>query len=291
MKICPNCQNELNDEFSFCDSCGSKLDVSYFTINKIEEVKQKEIPFKNAILTFILIFISYMYIFPYACVFGYFILNAISPSSFPNPNNLIPESLTLLNMILNELAGVLTLALMVFFIVKNKQVKEVLGLTKKTKKESIKNTFLQGIITFGLLYVAITIVSVISLIFPQVTEDSANQEIVSSFIDSYPIFGFFSVVIMAPIVEELVFRFFLCKPLEKKKKWLGVIVSALLFGGIHLIASIQGGTFLEDLPSLLVYVSMGFALSFRYAQTDNVSSNIIAHAIYNCISFISILSM
>jgi membrane protease YdiL (CAAX protease family) len=96
---------------------------------------------------------------------------------------------------------------------------------------------------------------------------------------------------MAPIVEEFVFRFLLCKPIEQKYKWLGVIVSGVLFGGMHLVASIQSGTFIQDLPSLVSYVGMGLVLGYRYKTTDNIASNMIAHGMYNTMSFILILFM
>ena len=82
----------------------------------------------------------------------------------------------------------------------------------------------------------------------------------------------------------------LCKPFEKVKKFLGIILSALIFGGIHLVASVQSGTLLDDLPTLIIYVAMGATLAYRYVKTDNVSSNIFAHAIYNTLAFIAILA-
>ena len=129
------------------------------------------------------------------------------------------------------------------------------------------------------------------MFFPSGDEVNANQGLIEAFIHDYPFFGFISVAIMAPLVEELVFRFLLCKPIEQKYKWLGVAISAFVFGAIHLVASVQEGTLLQDLPSLITYVGMGAVLGVRYKMSDNIASNMLAHGLYNAVSFMMIMFM
>lgn len=286
---CPFCNSLIKDHFVFCDKCGYKVD-DYFKSNPIETPKEKASILKP-LLGFISIFACYFYIFPVVAAVLYLIGNAIFPSTFPNPDILTDESYMLLNMILQDVSNILTIGLIALIVIKRKQIKEVLGLTKENKKKSFLNTLKEGAITFGFMYAAMMVINIISIIaFPAIQEDSANQEIINDIILNYPIFGFISVVIIAPVVEELVFRFMLCKPFEKVKKFLGIILSALIFGGIHLVASVQSGTLLDDLPTLIIYVAMGATLAYRYVKTDNVSSNIFAHAIYNTLAFIAILA-
>ncbi len=290
---CPHCGKLIESNYLFCDSCGSRVDENFEYVQDYEEkyyIKEnnKKGGLLKAVLVFVAIFALYFYIFPLITALGYVILNSIDSSVFPNPNDLTDESYLLLNMIIQDISNLLTLGVILIIIGKTHRFKEVLGFNKATKKESIKNTFLQGVITFGCMYGAAYILGIISMLFPE-TGDSANQEIVSDFVKNFPIFGFVSVALIAPVIEELIFRFFLCRPFEKRKKWLGVIVSALAFGCIHMVASVQEGTLLEDLPSLITYVGMGAVLGWRYAKTDNVASNMIAHSMYNFISFLAIL--
>jgi len=286
---CPYCNGLIKDHFIFCDKCGLKVD-EFFKSHPIVTPKGK-VSILRPLLEFLGIFACYFYLFPFVAVFGYLIGNGISPKMFPNPELLTDESYMLLNMILQDISNVMVVALLAIIIIKRKQVKEVLGLTRENKKESFLNTLKEGALTFAFMYAVMFVINLISiLVFPAIQEDNANQSIINDIILNYPVFGFISVAIIAPVVEELVFRFMLCKPFEKVKKFLGVILSALIFGGIHMVASIQEGTFIDDLPSLIVYVAMGAALSYRYVKTDNLASNVFAHAIYNTMAFIAIIA-
>lgn len=285
---CPFCNSIIKDHYSFCDKCGNRVD-DFFKSHPIETPKEK-VSILKPILEFVGIFACYFYLFPFIAVFFYLIGNGISSSTFPDPDKLTDQSYMLLNMILQDISNVLVIALIALIVIKRKQIKEVLGLNQETKKKSFLNTLKEGALTFAFMYAVMFVINLISiLIFPAIQEDNANQNIINDIILNYPVFGFLSVVVIAPIVEELVFRFMLCKPFEKVKKFLGIVLSALVFGGIHMVASIQEGTFIDDLPSLIIYVAMGATLAYRYVKTDNVSSNIFAHAIYNTMAFITIL--
>ena len=284
MRICSECKKILKDDFFFCTECGARVSEDF------KEVKEANL--KKDMLTFIGIFLCYFIIIPSIISVGYVILNQISSSMFPDPDLLTDESYLLLNMILQDISNIFVLGLSVLIIHKAGKLKEALGLKKNSVKESFSDSFKKGLITFVCMYGAMYIINIISiLLFPEISEDSTNQSLVNELIQNFPVYAFFSIAIMAPIIEELIFRFFLCKPLEQKKKWLGIIISGLFFGGIHLVASIQSNTLIDDLPSLVIYAGMGIVLGYRYIKTDNLMSNIFAHSIYNTISFIMILAM
>ena len=291
---CPICGNLIDLDYFFCDKCGNRVNdgfeyVEDYPINETPSPEKKPSIIKS-LLAFLGIYISYSYILPFIITFIYIVLNAISPTSFPDPNIMTDKSYALLNIIINLVNDVLVIIMLIILLKLTKRTKEILGPQRIPTSQKISTSITNGMITFAMMYGAIYILGIFSmLLFPSITEDNANQELVSSYISDFPFLGFLLVVVFAPIVEEFVFRFFLCKPLEKSKKWLGVIVSAIIFGGVHLIASIETGTFIEDLPSLVLYVGMGFVLSYRYATTDNITSNILAHSAYNFISFLTIL--
>lgn len=106
-----------------------------------------------------------------------------------------------------------------------------------------------------------------------------NQEILEDMFVGSPIILGISVVIVAPIVEELIFRgiftnyFFNSN--KKYSKWIILLTSSLLFGLAHEV---------EPSMSLLYYSSVGAVLGITYLYTKDIKYNIILHFINNSIA-------
>ena len=81
--------------------------------------------------------------------------------------------------------------------------------------------------------------------------------------------------IMAPIVEELVFRGILMGRVFNPDSIVGLIVSSLLFGLVHMPNSI--GVW-------IVYAGMGFVLGIAYRKFQKLEYCIMAHIINNTIA-------
>lgn len=114
---------------------------------------------------------------------------------------------------------------------------------------------------------------------------SANEELNRQSITSYPIIGFISISIVAPLVEEMLFRYGLRKVTGKTKYF--PLITAILFGGVHTLAGI--GMSLKELLFILPYGSLGYAFGYLYNKSDNIVSTIISHSIHNTVVFIIIL--
>lgn len=87
-------------------------------------------------------------------------------------------------------------------------------------------------------------------------------------------------LIVAPIIEELVFRAGLKHMLVDKSKWKPiyyVIISSLLFGFLHW----QPGTF--TIFPILITGFLGVVNSISYLRTNNIIVPIITHMAYNAI--------
>lgn len=85
---------------------------------------------------------------------------------------------------------------------------------------------------------------------------------------------FLVIVVMAPIVEELVFRGVLFNLLNKSIKTLpAMILSSLFFGVLH------SKTFI---PTAII----GFLICFIYQKTGNIKYSIMAHMFNNLIAFV-----
>ncbi|MBC1474608.1 CPBP family intramembrane metalloprotease [Listeria grandensis] len=89
--------------------------------------------------------------------------------------------------------------------------------------------------------------------------------------------SFLSIVIIAPFVEEIIFRGFLMQQLFRNRLWLGWIVSSLLFCAAHVPT---------DWVSFLLYLIPGIALGGILYKTRRLELTIFAHFLNNFIAFI-----
>ena len=168
---------------------------------------------------------------------------------------------------------------------------------KKIIKGFDLNNLYTAFIFAIILYLASTLTStLVNVIFKDVGSN-ANQESLDQSMVNYPIIVSIFSVIFAPIVEELVFRFTIFKPLAQKNKVLAYCVSVLTFAGIHFISSlsvlmtdlanpeltqeIAYSSFFDDLKTLPIYIVAALVLTFSYDLNKNISTNILIHAFYN----------
>ena len=163
------------------------------------------------------------------------------------------------------------------------------------KKMFSVGTFKLGaVIAVSLIMFSITYNIIISNILDLESAGNANQDNVISLILSQPILGFLSVVVLAPIVEELTFRYCVFGGLYNKSKKVAYIVSSVVFMAMHSIASfISIGAINKELLMELVflppYLISGVLLCYAYDKTDNLGTSMIAHSLNNLVSFLSIV--
>lgn len=123
----------------------------------------------------------------------------------------------------------------------------------------------------------------LQLAFP--TSPSQNQQMIILLTNSYPISMFFSVVIFAGIVEELLFRgvlgaYFFPNRTQSKTVILYFIVSGVLFSLAH-------GP--STLPQFLIYFGMSVILTWSYLARSNLAHAMGLHILNNALSFVMIL--
>lgn len=128
----------------------------------------------------------------------------------------------------------------------------------------------------GLTYLGIYIVTRIGamVMMWEGVSNSTNQATIEN-IHMNPIVLITLTVIMAPIVEELVFRGLLMGRVFNPDSIVGLILSSLLFGLAHMPNSI--GVW-------IVYAGMGFALGTAYRKFQKLEYCIMAHMINNSIA-------
>ena len=113
---------------------------------------------------------------------------------------------------------------------------------------------------------------------------STNEEQIRTMLNSSWL-TILSVSILAPVIEELVFR----KAFRDifKNKWLYLATAGLLFGALHVLTS-SISSFIDYLY-LIPYCSMGLAFAYMYYKTDNILVSITMHVTHNTINAISTL--
>lgn len=123
------------------------------------------------------------------------------------------------------------------------------------------------------------IMMISNLLITQFTDHqmASNEQAVQSLFDMSPIYVFFSAVIFAPLVEELVFRQGIRNIIPNKL--LFIIVSGLVFGGLHVISTDM--TSLTELFYLVPYCAPGIIFAYILAQTDNIFVSIGLHFMHN----------
>lgn len=111
---------------------------------------------------------------------------------------------------------------------------------------------------------------------------STNENLVRDSLKIYPVIGFLSISVVAPFVEEMIFRFGLRKVTGKNKFF--PLVSALVFGFLHTIAGLQDGNFLE-LLYIIPYGALGYTFGLVYNKSNNIFSSVVAHMMHNTLVY------
>ena len=116
--------------------------------------------------------------------------------------------------------------------------------------------------------------------------EAVNQvTIIRSLQGSGTIFMFISAVLLGPVIEELIFRKSIFGVIKNDK--IALIVSAVVFGSIHLIGE---ASFLSALVNGISYIVMGLIFGYIYLKNKkNIMAPIAVHILSNLISVLAIL--
>lgn len=186
------------------------------------------------------------------------------------------------------IAGILTVVGMFFAV-------------KKIAKNVIKGFNFKSLLK-GLAYALLVfIVSILIGLFEQIVlkagDSNANQDSLNTLLISRPVIGIFFTVLLAPLIEELIFRFFIFGSIKKKKVWLAYVVSGVSFGLIHFISTLSEylanhdtSVLLGDLKTLPGYIVAGLLFCYVYDKTKKISCSVFAHMAYNLIVTLTLIS-
>lgn len=163
--------------------------------------------------------------------------------------------------IVNTIAAIIFLVL----IARNKKFMQVF----KGKKASIGSIFLWGIIGFFLAMGGQMLAASIESMFG-VTPGSDNTALLTDIAKTSPIV-IISMVLFAPLLEELVFRRVIFGGIYMKTNfWVATLVSAVVFAAVH-----------NELEHLLIYTMPALVFAYLYYRTKSILTPMIAHGLMN----------
>lgn len=187
------------------------------------------------------------FIFPYleAPLLNLFDINVIN----------IPDFIKYFYLINWEIL-ILALILMIF----NKDIIEDFKDLKKNHLGYFKKYFKYWLLALGIMMLSNAVIMFISD-----STTSGNEELIRNLFKTNPIYIYIISVFIAPFVEELVFRKAIYKIIPNNI--LFILVSGLVFGGLHVIGNVEVWT---DILYLIPYCAPGFIFAYIMTKTNNV---------------------
>ena len=142
-----------------------------------------------------------------------------------------------------------------------------------------RKNFLENIdigIKYWLVGLGIMMISNIIITFVINLGQAANEQAVQSMISSLPWLMLINAGLIAPCTEEIIFR----KGFKKAfpNKWLFIILSAIVFGALHVITSMTSPI---ELLYIIPYGALGAAFAYMYQKTDTIFTSITMHMFHN----------
>lgn len=163
----------------------------------------------------------------------------------------------------------------------------------KNFKENYKSYLKTGFKYWILGYLAMILFNIIIVFIINDGAIATNEELNRELLNTNTIFALISILVYAPITEELAFR------ASFKKAFKSAICFAIFTG--FLFASLHVATAFMDLNSfkeilsnwkqilyIFPYLSFGFAFGYAYFKTDNIFTTFIVHLTHN---FLTVLLM
>lgn len=139
-----------------------------------------------------------------------------------------------------------------------------------------------GIALAAYFAVSMQVNGIILALYPEFANQNNNT--IMGMLDMSPVFVLIMSVILAPIVEETLFRGLIFGNLLRVNDILAYLITILGFAAIHVVGYIGVLTPLEILLSILQYVPASLVLCACYQITDSIITPILLHSVINLIA-------
>lgn len=185
------------------------------------------------------------------------------------------------NLILNLTVDVICLSLI--FIIYHDFIKKSFIQLKLNWKNYLRFNLTFGLLIYFLMNLCVGII--ISALLGGKDVNPGNQDTVEALLQLHPLFMILSSTIVAPFIEEFIFRGCVFTPLYKNHKILAFVISASVFGFMHTLPYMSSNFYREAVLSLS-YISSGLYFCLIYAKHKNIFSSVMMHGIVNSIAVV-----
>lgn len=152
-------------------------------------------------------------------------------------------------------------------------------------KDFLKNIKFNLGVSFKYFFIALGVSAICNIFLTKMGLSPSNQEKIVTMFTQDKLLMFIIVVIMAPIIEEIVFRESFKDLFIDDTTY--VIFTGILFGSFHLLSATTRAEFLFIIP----YSALGMALALSRAKTGTIYSSITIHMFNNFMASIFILTL
>ena len=166
-----------------------------------------------------------------------------------------------------------TIILIILIIIFRKQLLHEWKIFKEKLLENIDTGIKYWIIGLIVMMVSNTI-----LTFVLKMGQAANEQAVQQLISYLPWVMVINAGIIAPCVEEIIFR--KCYKNAFPNKWLFIGLSSLVFGSLHVVTSMTSPM---DLLFIIPYGSLGTTFAIMYQKTNTIYPPMLMHMLHNTI--------
>ena len=211
-------------------------------------------------------------------VFSYFLLGNLLSSLFYVllEKGIIPDK-HYIRVILNFL---IYLILAIFYIIiYHKQIITEWKTFQKKPKETIHYGF-----NYWLRGLFIMLISNFILVFFLKMGVSTNEQTNVDMIKDSMFVQTILIVLVAPIIEEIVFRMSFKKMTNNHHIY--ALITGLLFGFVHIITSLNNAL---GILFLIPYSALGIAFGYLYKKTDTIFASLFMHMFHNAVTIAIII--
>ena len=160
----------------------------------------------------------------------------------------------------SAIANTIMTILLIVLVIQLKRVKYY-GLTKPKKPKKF------------LYFIPLIIISLFSIRNGINTDNPTNE-----------IIFYILTMINVGFIEEMIFRGFLFKMMEKDNVKTAIIVSSITFGIGHIVNLLNGADFLPTLLQVCYAISIGYMLVMVFYKSKSLIPCIIFHSVFNALS-------
>lgn len=152
-------------------------------------------------------------------------------------------------------------------------------------KSNIQYTLLHSFKWYFPMLLSNSLVTVVIMYFTGLSQ-SVNQETISSMFDRSILAIAVPSILVAPLVEELIFRGIIFKGFRKFGFLPAALVSSLSFGFLHVMLSLITKNY-TDLVFVMIYAVMAFYFCVAYEKTKNFFGCYVLHLLNNTLAMIA----